>query len=118
IRPEVDEHDLPAQAGERERLAVQPRGDATEVGCPSEVGEAARVVRSRTSVARERSKALARSRRVFDMALKRVRVAGERGLEAAVHVEDDRERGRGEHDAEGGTGGAGGARDARGGGER
>ena len=46
VRPEVDEHDLPAQAVRGERLGVEPAGRALEagqVGLGSQLGEQAHV---------------------------------------------------------------------------
>jgi hypothetical protein len=97
VRPEVDEHDLPAQLLDREGLAVDPGRD------PLEVRRGAVVLERRAGVGREAALPELRSRRAVSLAggPRECRgVVRDLLLQRRVDAERDQHGCRGDHDAQ------------------
>ena len=106
VRPEVHEHDLPPQAGHRQRppaRCVEPERDVLEVGRGAVVVQLGlglvRGSRPGARFAQTRERAAGTLARL-DVILHCPRVAGDGGREVAVDVQRDRQRRRGDDDAE------------------
>ena len=99
IGPEVDQNDLAAELPKREGVAVDPRRESCELRSLPEVpqrGARGLLARAPTQLPQLALGLVG----LLDLALERLRVAGDRRLEVAVDVERDRQRGQRDRDAE------------------
>ena len=99
VGPEVDQDDLAAELPKSERVAVDPRRETGELrGLPEVPQRGARSLLARAS-AQPPQLALGPVA-LLDLALERLRVAGDRSLEVPIDIERDRQRGQPDRDPE------------------